>query len=118
MKYDLNGNQTPELLVQLDWCQQEQCTLLIFEQKAGEWRFNSRINQVATPFQLGKLAHHGWQDLILTLRRDQQSQHYQLSYNGISYPATTRDAQPAQTAQIGAITLFADGLAPKSGVKL
>lgn len=118
LKYDLNGNQTPELLVQLDWCQQEQCTLLIFEQKAGEWRFNSRINQVATPFQLGKLAHHGWQDLILTLRRDQQTQHYQLPYNGISYPATTRDAQPAQTTQISGVTLFADGLAPSSGVKL
>lgn len=121
LKFDLNGNQTPELLVQLDWCHQAQCTLLIFEQHADEWRFNSRINRVATPFQLGKQAHYGWQDLMLPVPSDQQqsSVHYQrLTHNGISYPVNLNHAAPADAGQVSQITLFADGADPATGVKL
>ncbi len=118
LKYDLNGNQHPELLVQLDWCQEAQCTLLIFEQKNGEWQFNSRINGVQTPFRLGKSSQYGWQDLMLPINTEQSVTAHQLQYNGISYPVSIKKAKTAHANEISGVRLFADGLSPRTGVKL
>ncbi|MGC9421297.1 COG3650 family protein [Vibrio sp.] len=118
LKYDLNGNQHPELLVQLDWCQHTQCTLLIFEQKHGEWHFNSRINGVQTPFRLGKRSQYGWQDLMLPISTKQTITIHQLQYNGISYPVTSKKSKTAHASDISGVSLFSDGLSPRTGVKL
>ncbi|MBY8044135.1 hypothetical protein NI390_14075 [Vibrio fluvialis] len=120
LKYDLNGDSQPELLVQLDWCGSGGCTLLVFQQQNQEWRFNSRITLVRTPFQLGKQNTHGWQDLMLPVSGGgAQAATHRLQYNGISYPVNPSIADVANQDDISGVTLFADGLSPKqAGVKL
>ncbi|WP_417870542.1 COG3650 family protein [Vibrio furnissii] len=120
LKYDLTGDNQPELLVQLDWCGSGGCTLLVFQQQNQEWRFNSRITLVRTPFQLGKHNTHGWQDLMLPVSGGgAQAATHRLQYNGISYPVNPSVADVAQSEEISGVTLFADGLSPKqAGVKL
>lgn len=120
LKYDLNGDSEPELLVQLDWCGSGGCTLLVFEQKHQQWTFNSRIALVRTPFQLGQDDSHGWQDLLLPVSGGgAEAATHRLQYNGISYPVNPSVADIARREDISRVTLFADGLSPQqAGVKL
>lgn len=120
LKHDLNGDAKPELLVQLDWCGSGGCTLLVFQHQDQEWRFNSRITLVRTPFQLAESRSHGWQDLLLPVSGggSEPAQH-RLQYNGISYPLNPSLAPQASPDDAANVTLFADGLSPKqSGVAL
>lgn len=119
LKYDLDGDQQPELLVMLDWCAQKKCTLLIFQQQNQQWRFTARINQMPIPFWLGKIANYGWQDLLIKAGTDEQPVWQRLAYDGVSYPveATNFNLAPAQEASN--TQLFVDGISPKQqGVKL
>ncbi|EGR0592835.1 COG3650 family protein [Vibrio cholerae] len=120
LKYDLNGDEQPELLVQLDWCGTGGCTLLIFDQHNQQWRFNSRITLVQNPIRLGKQTHHGWQDLLFSISGGgAKPAIHRLQYNGISYPTNPSVAPEANAEQISQVVLFADGLSPRqSGIKL
>ncbi|HCZ9591931.1 TPA: hypothetical protein O4H86_003421, partial [Vibrio cholerae] len=120
LKYDLNGDEQPELLVQLDWCGTGGCTLLIFDQHNQLWRFNSRITLVQNPIRLGKQTHHGWQDLLFSVSGGgAKPTIHSLQYNGISYPTNPSVAPEANAEQISQVVLFADGLSPRqSGIKL
>lgn len=120
LKYDLNGDEQPELLVQLDWCGTGGCTLLIFEQQNQQWQFNSRITLVQNPIHLGKQTQHGWQDLMLNVRGGgAKPALHRLQYNGISYPTNPSVAPEASADQVSQVILFSDGLSPiQSGVKL
>ncbi|WP_417792596.1 COG3650 family protein [Stutzerimonas xanthomarina] len=120
LKYDLNGDAKPELLVQLDWCGSGGCTLLVFQHQQQEWRFNSRITLINTPFQVADSSSHGWQDLLLPVRGGgANAAVHRLQYNGISYPLNPSTAKPASSKDSSSVTLFADGLSPhQSGVAL
>ncbi|EEW07458.1 COG3650 family protein [Vibrio mimicus] len=120
LKYDLNGDEQPELLVQLDWCGTGGCTLLIFEQQNQQWRFNSRVTLVQNPIRLGKQTHHGWQDLMLSVSGGgAKPAVHSLQYNGISYPTNPSVAPEAKAEQMSQVVLFSDGVSPRqSGVKL
>lgn len=120
LKYDLNGDEQPELLVQLNWCSSAGCTLLIFEQQQQQWRFNSRIGPVQNPVLLGKQTHYGWQDLLIKVGHGAESSGlHLLQHNGISYPTKADSAPTGQTKQASQVVLFADGVSAKqAGVKL
>jgi len=115
LTHDLNGDGKEELLAQIDWCTEDGCTLLIFENHNDQWRFNSRIPEVNSALTLGSMQQHGWHDLLFSINHDQDRQ-YKLSYSGISYPS-----HPSLTSvpEHGAVTLFSDQVSPQtSGVKL
>ncbi|MGL6170681.1 MAG: COG3650 family protein [Vibrio sp.] len=120
LEYDLNGDEQPELLVQLDWCGTGGCTLLIFEQHQQQWRFNSRMTLVQNPIRLGQQTHHGWRDLMLSVSGGgAKPAVHRLQYNGISYPLNPSVAPEAEAEQISQVLLFADGLSPRqAGLKL
>lgn len=120
LKHDLNGDAKPELLVQLDWCGSGGCTLLIFQHTDQEWRFNSRVTLVRTPFQLAPGTSHGWQDLLLSVSGGgSEPALHRLQYNGISYPLNPSLAPQVSQSKEASVTLFADGLSPKqAGVAL
>ncbi|NVD08180.1 hypothetical protein FCU94_14975 [Vibrio sp. JPW-9-11-11] len=112
--YDLNGDGNNELLVQLDWCGSGGCTLLIFDNQAQTWRFNSRITQVTTPLSLGRNQHQGWQDLVFFVSGGGAipNQHL-LQFNGEQYPLNPSVAPVASYDDISTVQLFADGLTPQ-----
>ncbi|MEL7292001.1 MAG: hypothetical protein AAGJ78_10055 [Pseudomonadota bacterium] len=112
--YDLNGDGNNELLVQLDWCGSGGCTLLIFDNQAQTWRFNSRITQVRTPLNLGRNNHNGWQDLVFFVSGGGAipNQHL-LKFDGEQYPLNPSVAPVASYDDISAVQLFADGLTPQ-----
>ncbi|KGK09831.1 membrane protein [Vibrio navarrensis] len=120
LTYDLNGDGQPELLTQLDWCGSGGCTLLIFENHADQWRFNSRITLVRSPIYLGTQRSSGWQDLIFEVSGGgAASGKHRMQYNGLSYPLNPSLAPEASAAQISGVKLFADGISPvRDGVRL
>lgn len=117
LKFDLNRDGKEELLALTSWCEEKGCTMLVFEQRGEQWRFNSRISGVQTPFYLGTQQRAGWQELILPQGRNTQPK--ALPYNGVSYPARAEDGEAISSRRISKITLFRDGLSPQTdGVKL
>lgn len=120
LTYDLNGDNQPELLVQLDWCGSGGCTLLIFANDKQQWQFNSRITLVNTPLNLGKKTQHSWRDLVLFVSGGgaQPNQHL-LRYDGVSYPLNPSVAPVAGLNDISQVQLFSDGLTPhQQGVQM
>ncbi|MCY9805273.1 hypothetical protein OTK51_17760 [Vibrio scophthalmi] len=120
LAHDLNGDNQPELLVQLDWCGSGGCTVLIFANNDQQWHFNSRITLVNTPLNLGKNAQHGWRDLVLFVSGGgaQPNQHL-LRYSGSHYPLNPSVAPVAGLNDISQVQLFSDGLTPhQQGVQM
>lgn len=120
LEYDLNGDGSKELLVQLNWCGSGGCTMLIFENQQQEWHFNSRITLVRTPMNLGLQATDGWQDLVLFVGGGgaTPNQHV-LKFNNGEYPLNPSTAPVADYDQISTIQLFSDGQTPhQEGVML
>jgi putative lipoprotein len=120
LTYDLNGDGKEELFAQLDWCGSGGCTLLIFENRQDNWRFNSRVTLVKGDIRLGKSQNHGWQDLIFNVSGGGATPaKHTLSYTGVSYPLNPSVAPVADDTDISDVVLFADGVSPaQSGVKL
>ncbi len=120
LEYDLNGDGSKELLVQLNWCGSGGCTMLIFENQQQEWRFNSRITLVRTPMNLGLQATNGWQDIVLFVSGGgaTPNQHV-LKFSNSKYPMNPSTAPVADYDQISPIQLFSDGQTPhQQGVAL
>lgn len=120
LTYDLNGDGQDELLTLLDWCGSGGCTLLVFENHQQQWRFNSRMTLVNTPFYVGQQSQNGWRDLIMPVRGGGATPElHQLRYNGISYPLNPSTAPIANQDNLSPVTLFSDGLVPQQeGAKL
>lgn len=117
LTFDLNHDGKEELLTLTSWCREQGCTMLVFEQRGEQWRFNSRISGVQTPFYLGTRQQTGWQELILPQGRGAQPK--ALPYSGVSYPARAEDGEAISSRRISKVTLFRDGLSPQTdGVKL
>ena len=117
LTYDLNGDDNPELLVQMDWCHREDCTLLIFKNEQHQWQFNSRLKSV-TPFYLDTLSTNGWHDLIIAKQNPTTADKlHRLHYVDGHYSelGEKMDQRPTQNSTV----LFADGISPaQQGVAL
>ncbi|PWI31882.1 hypothetical protein DI392_18550 [Vibrio albus] len=116
LKFDLNRDGKEELLALMNWCGKQGCTMLVFEDEQGKWRFNSRINGVSTPFNLGTRQQAGWQELVFP---EHTGQPRALPYTGVSYPTSVENGEAVSSGRVGKITLFRDGLSPQEkGIKL
>lgn len=117
LKYDLNHDGRDELLAMMNWCDSTGCTLLVFEQQQGQWRFNSRVASMTAPLQLGTHSTYNWQDIIVNPEQTQgNKQQHRLSYSGVSY----QNKHPLlENELLSGVVLFADGLSPKqAGVNI
>ncbi|WP_413113076.1 hypothetical protein [Thaumasiovibrio sp. DFM-14] len=109
LTYDLNQDGHPELLIMLDWCQQQGCTLLVFEGLSQGWRFNSRITDISAPFGVAINPEHHWLDLLTKATTRPESPIYQVSFGITGYPyrPTQQLAQISKEATLA--TLFSHG---------
>ena len=113
-EYDLNGDGQDDLLVLLDWCQAQRCLLLVFENTSRGYKFISRTTGVSTPIQISRHAQHSWQSLLL--KQDQQWQ--QLDFNGISYPASSRQSSQAKSHDVTGVELMSNTLGANWGIAI
>jgi len=113
-EYDLNGNGREDLLVILDWCQGSSCVLLVFENQATGYKFISRTTDVSTPIQISRNQQYNWQSLLLK----QRDQWQQLDFNGISYPASSRDGSLGQAHNFTGVELISDSLSGDWGIPI
>lgn len=111
LTYDLNGDDNPELLVQMDWCHQADCTLLIFKNEQHQWQFNSRLKS-ATPLYLDTLSTNGWHDLIIAKQNLASADKlHRLHYVDGHYSELGEKMNQLSTQH--ATVLFADGISPQ-----
>ena len=102
--FDLNGDGKKELLIQLNWCSNKGCTLLIFENMGKQYRFVSRTTDVHNSLLLATGINHQWQQLLAR----QGSEYVRLEYDGIGYPISTKNQPIApRPLPLANITLFA-----------
>jgi len=113
-EYDLNGNGRKDLLVMLDWCEDDGCVLLVFENNVNSYKFMSRITQVQAPLQISKTQRHLWQSLLI---KDKQ-QWLQLDFDGISYPATTQHSNLASDTNFTQVKLFSSPLTEDNAISI
>jgi len=113
-EYDLNGNGRKDLLVMLDWCEDEGCVLLVFENSINRYKFMSRITQVQAPLQISKTQRHQWQSILI---KDKQ-QWLQLDFDGISYPATTQKNNMASDSNFTQVKLFSSPLTTDNAISI
>lgn len=113
-EYDLNGNGQKDLLVMLDWCEDDGCVLLVFENKLNHYKFISRITQVKSPLQIGTTQQHQWQSLLI---KDKQ-QWLQLDFDGISYPSTVKGSKRASAPHFTQVKLFTTSLTADNAIAI
>lgn len=113
-EYDLNGNGRKDLLVMLDWCENDGCILLVFENTVNRYKFISRIAQVQAPVLISKAQQHQWQSLLI--KHEQQWQ--QLDFDGISYPSTVKNSQQAIQANFTQVKLLTNPLTTDNSIHI
>ena len=113
-EYDLTGNSRKDLFVMLDWCENEGCVLLIFENNLNHYKFISRITQAQAPLQISKTQQHQWQSLLL---KDKQ-QWLQLDFDGISYPANVKNNKLASAINFSQVKLFTTPLTTDNAIPI
>jgi len=113
-EYDLNGNGDKDLLVMLDWCEDEGCVLLVFENKLNRYKFVSRIAQVQAPIQISKTQQHQWQSLLIKTNQNWQ----QLDFDGISYPNKTANGKQAKISQFTQVLLMSNSLTADNSIHI
>ncbi|MEZ8141175.1 hypothetical protein A1OK_06315 [Enterovibrio norvegicus FF-454] len=117
---DLNNDGNNELLVLTDWCGSGGCTLLVFANQNGDWRFNSRISLVHLPFQMSNTTHNGWRDLIMPVGGGgAKASTRVLHFDGNRYPSNPSVAPEVNLPDAADTYLFSDGIYPQQeGVTL
>ncbi|WP_407331725.1 COG3650 family protein [Enterovibrio sp. 27052020O] len=111
---DLNNDGDNELLVLTDWCGSGGCTLLVFANQDGDWRFNSRITLVHLPFQMGNATHNGWRDLIMPVGGGgAKAATHVLHFDGNRYPSNPSVAPEVSLPDATDTYLFSDGIYPQ-----
>lgn len=110
VNYDLNGDGIEEAIVLLDWCSKRGCEMLIFERQEDEYRFSSRISQIQVPVLVSSSQHYLWQSLLV----EKDKQWITLDFDGISYPAHTRNLPPVNKLDFATDTLLFSQGRPKN----
>ncbi|WP_392340046.1 hypothetical protein [Moritella marina] len=113
-EYDLTGNGRKDLLVILDWCEDDGCVLLVFENDLNRYKFISRIAQVKAPLQISKTQRHQWQSLLI---KDKQ-RWLQLDFDGISYPSSAKVKQLASDTNFTQVKLFTTALTKSNAIAI
>ena len=113
-EYDLNGDGNKDLLVMLDWCKNDGCVLLVFENKLNRYKFISRIAQVQAPIQISKTQQHQWQSLLIKNNQSWQ----QLDFDGISYPTKVTNGEQAKIDQFTQVLLMSNPLTTENSIHI
>lgn len=86
LTYDLNDDHYPDAIVQMNWCQSNGCTWLIFQGSLDGYRFLSRMEGVEGPLYVAPQSSHGWHDLLVQSGFGQWNK---LAFDGVTYPIGT-----------------------------
>lgn len=105
IKYDLNGDGIDDAIVQLNWCTQQGCVLLVFQGTGNGYQFLSRTEHVNAPIFVGQTVQYGWPSLYSQVSGSWRSLHY----NGVSYPADANRANNSALDNSTGVVLFANG---------
>ena len=95
VRFDLNGDGQDEAIVFLDWCVENKCEMLVFENNNNKLKFSSRVSRVPTPLTISKSLHFSWQSL---LTKD-KTQWLEFDFDGSSYPLHSREAKKIKEAE-------------------
>ena len=105
-KFDLNGDGIQEVLFHYDgagMCGSGGCTLRVYEKRGTDYRRLSGTTLTFLPIGVSELEHHGWRDLMITVRKDYVSSGIApLRFDGTKYPLSWA-SEPAE--EIGTIVL-------------
>ncbi|MEL0628005.1 hypothetical protein [Psychromonas aquatilis] len=106
VRFDLNGDGKKEAIALLDWCSENGCEMLIFEEQAQGLVFSSRVSRVHAPILVSQNQSFSWQSLLV----EKQKQWLQLDFDGLHYPlqisTATKVNQPHNTT---GVVLFEQG---------
>ena len=83
LTYDLNGDNYPDAIVQMNWCDKSGCTWLFFQGSLDGYRFLGRMEGVEGPLYVAPQSSKGWHDLVVQTGFGQWNR---LAYDGVSYP--------------------------------
>ena len=87
---DLDNDGTPDLLMLLDdmnWCQSEGCTLLVFRGGKDGDSLVGEVVSVRAPILIGSRVNHGWRDLLVNVGSGEEGGTVALEFDGTRYPA-------------------------------
>lgn len=106
VRFDLNDDGKEEAIVLLDWCSENGCEMLIFEEQEQGLVFSSSVSRVHAPILVSQKRSFSWQSLLV----EKQQQWLQLDFDGLHYPSQISGALtvPSSSTATG-ISLFAKG---------
>jgi putative lipoprotein len=113
-EYDLNGNGKQDLIVLLDWCDNEGCVMLVFENRGNRYKFISRTTGVQPPIKISREQKFQWQ----SLSAKQNNNWGNLPFDGISYPASLTESKPVLPADLTQVNLITNALTGDWGIPL
>ena len=85
LTYDLNDDNYPDALVQMNWCDKSGCVWLLFQGSVDGYRFLGRIEGMQGPILISPNTTQGWHNLVVQSGFQQWST---LLFDGVSYPIT------------------------------
>ena len=85
LTYDLNDDNYPDALVQMNWCDKSGCVWLLFQGSVDGYRFLGRIEGMQGPILVAPETTQGWHNLVVQSGFQQWSK---LIFDGVSYPIT------------------------------
>ncbi len=111
-EYDLNGDNRKDLIVLFDWCDNNGCIMLVFENRGDRYKFISRTTGVTAPIKISRTQNFQWQSLLVRV----DNRWAELPFNGINYPSSSAAGRPATSAELTQVKLITNPLTDGWGI--
>jgi hypothetical protein len=114
---DLDNDGTPDLLLLLDdmnWCQGDGCTLLVFRGGKDGDALVGEVVSVRAPVAVGSRVNRGWHDLLVNVGSGDEAGTVVLEFDGTRYPSDPTMAALLDPHRLPSATPLIDAeLAPR-----